>query len=186
MKEEVLNSTLMSLRHWNALTPQIETLLNSEWSKKIKSNGRDVDRYAIASDEPFDEEHIRAIKMWTDFTDFSSECSAILRRGDPVEIAEIANWTRTLIETVQCYGSPLEGHTKYYRGLNSAILFNSMLLSCSNIPIPTTLSVMLYFKTPFTFYILICFFCSYSTLATTRNVRGCHEQMFGLSELPRD
>lgn len=99
--------------------------------------------YRIKKGEAFDQQHLAAIKLYTDFTKICAVLCAILRRGDPVEVAQVAHWTRLLIETVQCYGSSLkEENAKktYYRGVNRTFMFMK-IVSRFNLPQSTTSSV---------------------------------------------
>ena len=144
MKEELLYSPLLdglvSLRSWDQLTKDIAVILATEYAQRITSNGISYSLYEIRKYEPFDAEHLRSLKLYTDFTEFCSNFCAILRWGDPVQIAEIANLTRILIETVQCYGTPLSQKTNYWRGINRAFYFRTIATKF-NLPWSTTSSV---------------------------------------------
>ena len=94
----------------------------------------------IKVNEPYDEEHLCALKLYTDFNDLCAAFCAILRRGDPKEIAQIANWTKKLTETVQCFGSSLSGDKMYYRGVKRTFMFIT-IVSRFNLPMSTTSSV---------------------------------------------
>ena len=147
MKEEVLHSplfrNLVSLRAWNKLTKDIEVMLATECALRTTSNGISFTVYRIHEFEPLDAEHLRALKLYTDFDKFCAKFCTVLRSGDPVDIAEMAHVTRTLIETVQCYGNPLDAErTKktYYRGVNRSFLFKTIATKF-NLPFSTTNSV---------------------------------------------
>ena len=92
---------------------------------------------------PFDEPHLRALKLYTDFTELCDKFCAILREGNPKKVAQIANWAKTLIETIQCYGSRInvnDAKKTYYRGVNKTFVFR-MVVSRFHLPQSTTSSV---------------------------------------------
>merc|ERR1712150_329223 len=56
------------------------------------------------------------------------------------EVAEIALWARSLIETVQCFGTPLVSYKKtFYRGVSREFMFNTMAPRF-NLPLSTSVS----------------------------------------------
>ena len=147
MKEEVFNSRLLtdlvSVRAWNNLTKDIAAMIATEYALRISSNGISLSVYQIPRFEPLDAGHLRALKLYTDFDKLCAKFCEILRSGDPVLIEEIANLTRSLIEMVQCYGTPLsaEGAKKtYYRGVSRSFLFRTIGTKF-NLPWSTTTSV---------------------------------------------
>ena len=144
MKEEVMHSPLLeglvSVRAWNKLTKDIAAILGTEYALRITSNGLSLSLYEIQQYEPLDAEHLRALKLYTDFNNLCAKFCTVLRWADPIQIAEIANWTRTLIETVQCYGTPLSAGMTYYRGVNRSFLFKTIATKF-NLPLSTTNSV---------------------------------------------
>ena len=147
MKEEVLNNPLFAgltdIRAWNALTAAIGALLGTEKALRICSNGQSVYMYSIKLYEPLDAQHLRSLKLYTDFTDLCAKFCAILRWADPVLLAGIAHWTRNLIETVQCFGSTLgtkSAKKTYYRGVDKAFIFK-MIATRFNLPLSTTSDV---------------------------------------------
>ena len=144
MKEELLNSPLLagslSMRSWTNLTELIEVLISTEIAHEITSNGHSEYLYGIRKSEPFDAQHLRALKLYTDFTDLSATFCGIVRRGDRAEMAEIGHWTRNLIETVQCFGSPLTAKKTYFRGVNRTFIFK-MIVTRFNLPLSTTTDV---------------------------------------------
>ena len=147
MKQEVLNSPLLSglitIRAWNELTAVIERMVDFEVALQISSNGQSEYMYHLKKREPIDANHIRSLKLYTDFTDLSAKFCAILRWADPVQIAEIAHWTRSLIETVQCFGSSLNDDTvqkTYFRGVDKTFIFR-MIATRFHLPLSTTSDV---------------------------------------------
>ena len=147
MKEEVLNNPLLNgltdIRAWNSLTAAITTLLATECALQIVSNGHSVYMYGIEQMEPFDAQHLRAVKLYSDFTDLCAKFCTILRWADKKLIAGIAHWARNLIETVQCFGSSLKSNGEkrtYYRGVNKSFIFK-MIATRFNLPLSTTSQV---------------------------------------------
>ena len=144
MKEEVMHSPLLdgmvSVSAWNKLTKDIAVMIATEYAMGTTSNGLSFRLYGIPKFEPLDAEHLRALKLYTDFNKLCSEFCAILRDGDPMQISEIANWTRILVEMVQCYGTPLNASKVYYRGVNKSFLFKTIATKF-NLPWSTTTSV---------------------------------------------
>lgn len=144
MKEEVLHNPkcagLISMEQWNVLTKEIEVMIATESALAIKSNGQYVFMYQIQRNEPFDAPHLRALKLYTDFTDLSAAFCAILRGGNVRNIAGVAHWARNLIETVQCFGSPLQSGTEYYRGISRAFIFK-MIRTHFHLPFSATSDV---------------------------------------------
>ena len=99
--------------------------------------------YQIKLYEPLEAEHLRSLKLYTDFTDLSAKFCTILRSADPKLIAGIAHWTRKLIETVLCFGSTLKAEIAkktYYRGVDRAFIFK-MIATRFNLPLSTTANV---------------------------------------------
>ena len=147
IKEEVLDNPLLNgltdIRAWDALTAAIAALVATESAVQICSNGQSLYMYKIDKMEPFDAQHLRALKLYTDFSDLSAKFCDILRSADPVVIAGIAHWTRNLIETVQCFGSSLNEKDQkqtYYRGVNKAFIFQR-IATRFNLPLSTTSEV---------------------------------------------
>ena len=99
--------------------------------------------YKLEKGAPFDEPHLRALKLYTDFTEMCDKFCAILREGDPKKVAQIAHWAKTLTETIQCFGSRInvkDGKKTYYRGVNKTFVFR-MVVSRFHLPQSTTSSV---------------------------------------------
>ena len=147
VKEEVLNNPelagLLSIEGWNGLTKEIAALIGTESALEIVSNGQSVYMYQLRRYEPLDAAHLRALKLYTDFTELSAKFCAILRWANGSEIAGIANWARYLIETVQCFGSSLKSDgTKmsYYRGVSKTFIFK-MIATRFHLPLSTTSDV---------------------------------------------
>ena len=115
MKEEILNSKflkdILTKEQWDELANAAKTMLKHDSAKNIVSNGRDP-MYGIAASQPFDDEHLIALKLWTDNETLQDELYRILRTGSRSDIAQIAHWTRILTETVQCFGSRLPANAK--------------------------------------------------------------------------
>lgn len=74
MKEEVMDSPLLdglvSIGAWTKLTKDIEAILGTVSAPRITSNGHSFKRYGIQQYEPFNAEHLRALKLYTDFAPF--------------------------------------------------------------------------------------------------------------------
>ena len=147
MKEEVLNNPLLAgmtdIRAWNALTAAITALLATEKALRICSNGKDQYMYMIKIYEPLEAQHLRSLKLYTDFNDLSAKFCAILRWANPNSIAGIAHLARKLIETVQCFGSTLKVERikkTYYRGVDRAFIFKRVATRF-NLPLSTTSNV---------------------------------------------
>lgn len=99
--------------------------------------------YQIKKGVAFDEPHLRALNLYSDCTELCAKFCEILREGDPKKVAEIANWAKTLIETVQCFGSRVDvkdSKKSYYRGLSKPFVFR-MVVSRFHLPMSTTSSV---------------------------------------------
>lgn len=146
MKEEVLQSPLLSayfpgVHVWTVLVASVGAMIQTQTALKINSNGLDKYIYKMEKGEPFDEQHLIALKLYTDFTELCASICSILRRGVVEQISEIANWARILTETVQCYGSSCKNrkHT-YYRGVNRTFMFMT-IVSRFNLPQSTTIKV---------------------------------------------
>lgn len=146
MKEEVLHEEsalsryFTGIKGWNKLSSDVNTLVKTQAALKINSNGRFRYIFMIRKGKPFDKEHIRALKLYTDFDKLCKAFCEILRRGDRKEIAGIANMARMLTETIQCFGSPLSAKKKYYRGVKKTFMFMT-IVSRFNLPQSTTTNV---------------------------------------------
>ena len=147
IKEEVLNSPLLSglitIAAWNALTALIERMIGSDAALQISSNGQSQYMYQLKKREPIDANHLRSLKLYTDYTDLSAKFCAILRWADPEQIAEIAHWTRSLIEMVQCFGSSLNDDAvqkTYFRGVDRTFIFKTIATKF-HLPLSTTCNV---------------------------------------------
>ena len=147
MKEEVLDNPLLapltSIGAWNSLTAIITALLATEKALSIRSNGQSVYMYGIRKSEPLEAQHLRSLKLYTDFTELCAKFCATLRWADPAVIAGIAHWVRNLVETVQCFGSSLGAESAqktYYRGVDRAFIFK-MIATRFNLPLSTTSDV---------------------------------------------
>ena len=144
MKEEVMHSPLLnglvSMREWDKLTQVIEYILSTEYAQRIISNGSSCYIYGIEQYEPFDALHLRALKLFTDFAELCDVLCATVRRGNPFQIAHIARWTRALVETVQCYGIPLNENETYYREVSKSFPFKAIATKF-NLPLCVTSDV---------------------------------------------
>ena len=145
LKEEILQSTVLDgdtnrKTAWDNTMKLVKTQLRSQAGRAIKSIIPPESIYSISSNQPLDEMHLQSLKLYTDFTKFCKKLCAVLRDGDPQKVAEIAHWARTLIETVQCFGNPMENSKQYYRGVNQTFVFNS-IVTRYHLPISTTYSV---------------------------------------------
>ena len=143
MKDEMFATGLMNQSMWDELDKKVETKFATKMAKKIESKGYYDYLYNIGKGRPFDKPHLRALILYTDFTDLCKRLCAILRDGDPLEVAEIAHWTKLLTETVQCFGRSTIGKDSskiFYRGVNKAFVFR-MIVCRFHLPQSTTSSV---------------------------------------------
>ena len=144
MKEEIMNSPILrghlNMESWYRLIYDIGILLATQAARNIKSNGLDHYMYGIAVFQPLDEDHLLALKLYTDFTKLCKKMCTVLRRGNKAEITQIAHWTSTLIETVQCFGTTFkrEGSDKtYWRGVDRTFMFRRIATQF-NLPMSTS------------------------------------------------
>ena len=144
LKEEVLQSPSLSayfsgINRWNNLVNTVEAMRRTKYALNISSNGNKQYLYRIARGQPLGSKHLCAVKLYSDFNDLCVAFCSILRRGDPLEVAGVANLARYLIETVQCYGSVLgeDSRTCYFRGVRKTFMFNS-IVSRYHLPQSTT------------------------------------------------
>ena len=147
IKQEIFDSPLLSglitMRAWNELTASIEILIRSDAALKLLSNGQSEYMYNLKKREPIDANHLRSLKLYTDYTDLSAKLCAILRKGNKEEIAQIAHWTRSLIEMVQCFGKQLSAERAqktYFRGVDRTFIFK-MIATRFHLPLSTTSNV---------------------------------------------
>ena len=140
MKEEVLFTGLISVRAWNTLTKHIAAILTTESALRITSNGFSEYMYHIQQYEPLDAAHLRAFKLYIDYGMLCLNFLDILKGGDPTQISHIVHWARALIETVQCFGTPLNSKEAHYCSVNQRFLFQSNAIKF-NLPLSTTPSV---------------------------------------------
>ena len=138
---------LVSVRAWNKLTKDITVILATEYVLRITSNGISLGQYGIHQFEPLDAQHLRALKLYTDFDKLQKQFCGILRSGNRAQIEEIVNLARTLVEMVQCYGTNLgaDSNVTYWRGINKSFLFKRIATKF-NLPFSTTTSVKLTLK----------------------------------------
>ena len=144
LKQEMLENAMlfhcMDIRIWNNIMGSVSALVKTSAARKIKSNGRTLYKYGIQEGKPFDTIHLCALKLYTDITVLCGIFCAILRRGDIGEVAGIANMSRILCETVQCFGTVTNMDKKYYRGVNRTFMFRT-IVSLFNLPQSTTNNV---------------------------------------------
>ena len=131
---------LVPVRAWNKLTKDIAAIIATEYALRITSNGISYNLYGIEQYEPLDAEHLRALKLYTDFSKLCSKFCTVLRWGDSSQIEHIANLTRILVETVQCYGTTMTPKERYYRGVNKTFIFRAITMKI-NLPWSTSTSV---------------------------------------------
>eukprot|EP01083_Nonionella_stella_P273307 927049_1 len=139
LKTEMLNNTvrLLEISQWKALQTECKAHLDTDAVKNITSNGFWYHQYKVQKDIPFSIQHLCVLKLYTDYTTDSKLFCATLRSAKPQRITEIAIWCRLLSECVYCYGTPLDGKTPYYRGINSTFIFESMTTRF-NLPMSTS------------------------------------------------
>ena len=145
MQSEALSQCSMTMKQWNTMMQIVNVMTGTKAALQIKSNGLRSWMFKIKEWEPFDSEHLCALKLYTDCTKLCAALCSILRRGDKEEIGQIANLARILTETIQCFGSPLVEEKKqktYFRGVNKTFMFMS-IVSRFNLPQSTTSDVKL-------------------------------------------
>ena len=131
LKEEILHSEalygLFSAEQWKVLSRKVTDILNYPMkSVRILSSGRKENVYQIKEGLPLDEQHLLALKLWTDSENLQRTLYRILREGHRVEVSQIANWARLLTETVQCYGSPVSYNTAFWITVDREYYFPSI------------------------------------------------------------
>ena len=148
MKEEMMESPLLkdilfeTVKEWQRLTERVVSMLETKEAKKVKGNGNAVYIYGVAEGANFDEPHLRALKLYTDYTKLCDQFCWILRDGNEDNVAQIAHWTKTLTETVQCFGTAIRPKQSFLRGVNQEFMFR-MIVSQYYIPLSTTTVVKL-------------------------------------------
>ena len=148
MKEEALYSPLISKafpgqKGWKAFMKAVAAMIRTKAALKITSTGRSMYLYGIQIGQPFDDKHLCSLKLYTDYSALCAAFCSIFRGEDSEEVAEVANWARYLIETVQCFGTLLSAEKAnkiYYRGVNRTFMFMT-IVSRFNLPMSTTSSV---------------------------------------------
>eukprot|EP01084_Bolivina_argentea_P271476 461954_1 len=143
LKNEMIDNKNDSIRlkidQWDALTVECDIMTKANYTKQIVANGYEELMYKIQQNASFTTKHLRALKLYTDFTPVCNAFCSTLRTGNELEIAEFAHMAKLLIECVQCYGSLLN-YSKiktYYRGVGNVFLFQ-MFVTRFNLPTSTT------------------------------------------------
>ena len=147
MKEEMLQSECLSRcsltsNQWNEFVKSVNVMIGTKAALEIVSK-QSHRMYQLKKGQSFDSKHLCSLKIYTDNSKLCAVFCSILRRGNPNEIAEIANWVRLLTETVQCFGSQLiEENVKktYFRGVDKTFMF-MRIVSKFNLPMSTTSTV---------------------------------------------
>lgn len=139
-----LLNNMVSVQEWNRLTEDVNAKIKTGKARKLKVADEWHCRYIykIAEGVNFDEPHLRSLKLYTDYTKLCDQFCWILRDGDPKNVAEIAHWTKTLTETVQCFGTAIRPKQSFLRGVNQEFMFR-MIVSQYYIPLSTTTEVKL-------------------------------------------
>ena len=134
LKQEMLSGGRIGNEAWDRLEKLCETLLGSNWVKKITANGNGYDIYGIKSGVPLDIGHLIALKLYTDFDDLNHLFCDQFRIGDQTDDhSEWWNMGKLLTECVQCFGKLLiSKKVKYYRGLKMDTLARSFRKACRN------------------------------------------------------
>ena len=153
LKQEMLSGGRIDNDAWNRLVKFCETLLGSNWVKKITANGNGYDIYGIKSGVPLDMAHLVVLKLYTDFDDLNHQFCEQFRLkvfgGHREEsISSIRkrnrryfNMAKQLSECVQSFGQMLVGKkTRYYRGVKIAFVF-SRFISRFHVPLSTSKAV---------------------------------------------
>lgn len=145
MKEDVLNSSVLnglcSIEVWNNIVGSVNVKIGTKTARSTLSHSVfTTDVYHLGDGNPIDKPHLIAMKLYTDLTNLCATLCTILRRGDPVEVAQIAHWTRLLVETVQCFGTTIEPKKTYLRGVTQKFFF-PQIVTQFNLPNSTTTSV---------------------------------------------
>ena len=144
LEDEMLNNTvltqMLTKKEWKKLQKDVMDLMQSESVKKIVSNGRHVNIYGIPESQPFDKQHLLALKLWTDHVNLQRELYRILAQGRGVEVKHLAHWARLLTETVQCFGSPVDETSTFWIPVERTYYFSSIELAL-NLPVMARPSV---------------------------------------------
>ena len=117
--------------------------MGSDAAHHLSSNGQSEYMYKLKKREPIDANHLRSLKLYTDFSKLCTKFCVILRSADPLQIAQIAHWTRSLIEMVQCFGSSLNDDAvqkTYFRGVDRTFIFKTIATKF-HLPLSTTCNV---------------------------------------------
>ena len=138
----------IGMRSWNLLMRKVMTVIGTKVALQVSCNGHHFWLYHIKKHEPFDARHLCAVKLYTDYSKLCKVFCTVLREGDPAEVAQIANMTQLLIETVQCYGTELTSDKTYYRGVTRTFMFRT-IVSRFNLPQSTTTAVKYTFHNPY-------------------------------------
>eukprot|EP01083_Nonionella_stella_P163130 536104_1 len=143
-KDELTQNKCLSfeMRQWDQLHTTCNKMSNSVKFKEIKSNGFYESMYGFKKDSAFTPVHLRALKLYTDYSKLCSTFCAIFRGADNTKVAEIAHWGKLLIECVQCYGDSMQSQKTYFRGVNHVFYFE-MFVARFNIPTSTTRDIII-------------------------------------------
>eukprot|EP01083_Nonionella_stella_P292272 994121_1 len=143
-KDELTQNKCLSfeMRQWDQLHTTCNKMSNSVKFKEIKSNGFYESMYGFKKDSAFTPVHLRALKLYTDYSKLCSTFCAIFRGADNHKVAEIAHWGKLLIECVQCYGDSMQSQKTYFRGVNHVFYFE-MFVARFNIPTSTTRDIII-------------------------------------------
>ena len=141
LKQEILYGLCnVDKQVWNAIVDSVRSKLDTKAARNILSHhDASMDGYHLEIGVPIDQPHLLSLKLYTDLTKLCAAFCTILRRGDPVEVAQIAHWTLLLVETVQGFGTTLDSKT-YFRGVSQKFFF-PQIVTQFNLPNSTTSSV---------------------------------------------
>eukprot|EP01084_Bolivina_argentea_P223569 378251_1 len=139
-----------TLQMWNDLVEECDILLKTDKIQSIASNGNHLDVYGIKEQLSMQKQHLYSVKLYTDYSELCKifcgafrlrkiwdnqyeRISSVQRRNE-----KIANWSKLLIESVQCYGTFLTNNKmKYYRGIGMEFIFKRFITKF-NVPMSTT------------------------------------------------
>eukprot|EP01083_Nonionella_stella_P053862 142329_1 len=149
LKEEILQFKQFTTNHWHALVNECNVLLNTDKVRQMSSNGNNVNLYQQPQGSSITCEHLCSIKLYTDYTWLCTIfCESFRRRKmaqnryETIESVQcrnerVANWAKSLTESVQCYGTFMTGNMRHYRGIDMEFIFKRFITRF-NVPLSTT------------------------------------------------
>merc|ERR1712228_1107735 len=124
-----------TMKSWHWLDDKCDAQINTESVKQIQANGNKT-YYGIAENEVFDRYHLYAIILYTSFTKLCSIFCGNIRSESIQKLQSVANLSKLLIETVQCFGDCIQSGS-FYRGIDKEFVFKK-LIAQFHVPISTS------------------------------------------------